>query len=149
MNKILKKPQWTIIEVTAANFATTFYEAGMNTGMKSKYKNAREYAFHNLELFLPKALEILVDMLGRDDVSRHMKDEIHAALTERANDPEAIALANKSQHLAENFKLPPEWRGDAGEGVIKPEIIKAKEEPMLSKPKFKEHKDIKKGLLYG
>lgn len=144
----MNKPRFTVIERTAAQFAAVFYEAARNTGMTSKYKTAKHYATNNFETYIPKAVEILTDMLGREDVSIHLKDEISNALIERANDAGAIQLANTSQHLAANFKLPPEWRGDAGEGVIKPEVLKPKAEAPLI-PKFKNHKDIKKGLLYG
>lgn len=122
----MSKPGYTIIERTAAAFACTFFEAGMNTGMKSKFKNPRAYAKANVELFIPKAIEILVDMLARDDVSIHMKDEIHAAITERANDKGAHAIANTSIRRPFEYHLPPEFKGDAGEGVIKPEVLKEK-----------------------
>lgn len=143
----MNKPRFTVIERTAAAFAATYYEAARNTGMTSKFKTPKAYATANFETFIPKAIEILTDMLGRHDVSIHMRDEISNALIERANDAGAIQLANTSQHLAANFKLPPEWRGDAGEGVIKSEVLK----PVEDNPsvKFKSHKDIKKGLLYG
>lgn len=45
------------------------------------------YARKNLETWIPKAVEILIEMLGKPGISTHMKDEIHAALLERANDP--------------------------------------------------------------
>lgn len=123
----MNKPGYTVIERTAAQFAATFFEAARNTGMTSKkHKNARSYAAANFEMYIPKAIEILTDMLGRDDVSIHAKDEISNALIERANDKGAHAIANTSIRRPFEYHLPPEFKGDAGEGVIKPEVLKEK-----------------------
>lgn len=123
----MNKPGYTVIETTAAEFAATFFEAARNTGMTSKkHKNARSYAKANFEMYIPKAIEILTDMLGREDVSIHLKDEISNALIERANDRGAHAIANTSIRRPFEYHLPPEFKGDKGEGVIKPEVLKAK-----------------------
>jgi hypothetical protein len=94
-----------IIEKTALELAATWYEIGRGQGMTSKWPNARAYARANLEQFIPKALEILTDMLGRNDLSQHMRDEIYDAIMERNNEPTlAILDAPKNQ-----FKLPDEF----------------------------------------
>lgn len=139
----MSKPGYTVIERTAAQMAAVFYDAARNTGMKSKYKNARLYAMANFETFIPKAIEILTDMLSRDDVNIHMKDEISNALIERANDAGAHAVAQQSLHQKIDLSKMPDFKPDAGEGVIKPPVINTID------PKPTGLKNIKKGLLYG
>ena len=75
-----------LIEITAGELAATFYEAARSSGMKSKYPNARIYAKNNLETFVPKALELLLEMLGKEDTPEHMKNEIYDAIMERNED---------------------------------------------------------------
>lgn len=107
-------PNSTLIEKTAGELAATWYEIGRGQGMTSKYKNPRAYARANLEQFIPKAIELLISMLGRPDIPDTMKDEIHAALTERANDPDlAILDAKPANHLANSFNLPDNWKSKA------------------------------------
>lgn len=86
--QILQPPKSNLIEKTALEFACTFYEAARSSGLTSKYKDAREYGRANFEKFIPKAVEILMDMLGKKHISTVMKDEIHFALLERVNNPE-------------------------------------------------------------
>lgn len=88
----------TIIEQTAASIAAEWYEIGRGQGMTSKCKNAREYARKNFETWIPKALEILTDMLGRNDINDILKQQIYDAILERANDPELAFL----DHLGPN-----------------------------------------------
>lgn len=86
-------PKSVIIEKTALEFAAQMYEIGRAQGMTSKHKNARAYARANLEKFIPKAVEILIDMLGKDNVSEHEKQEIFTAIQERVNDKELVVLS--------------------------------------------------------
>lgn len=86
MNKVFK-PSNILFERIAGEMAAVFYEVGRSQGMTSKYKNARLYAKHNLEKFLPKAIELCIDMLGRSDISDDMKEMIYDELQERVNDP--------------------------------------------------------------
>jgi hypothetical protein len=88
MTKLLKPPKHTVIERTALELAATWYEIGRGQGLTSKHKDARAYAAHNLEKFIPKAVEILLSMLGRTDLPDLMKAEIYEAFLERHNDPE-------------------------------------------------------------
>ncbi len=122
MNKnipqLIIPPQSVIIEKTALELAATWYETGRSQGMISKYKNARQYAKHNVETWIPKAIEILTSMLGREDIPELMKQEIYTALMERTNAPNMEFLddpmkaqQNKSierhnQELIDKFKLP-------------------------------------------
>lgn len=89
--KQLITPQSLVIEKTALELAAVFYEAGRSSGLKSKHKNARAFAKANVETFIPKAVELLMDMLGKDSTPQDQKDMIYEAFMERANDPD---LAN-------------------------------------------------------
>lgn len=81
-------PQSLVIEKTALEIAAVFYEACRSAGMKSKHKDARKFARANVEKFIPKAVELLMDMLGKDSTPQEQKDMIYEAIMERANDPE-------------------------------------------------------------
>lgn len=101
MNKLkMVDPKVNLIEVTAGKLAAEIYESGHSKGYTSRYKDARHYARVNIEKFIPKACEILTEMLGRPDVSEFMKMEIYQALMERANDPD-LAEIGKAASLPE------------------------------------------------
>lgn len=82
MSKI-KSPSSHLIEKTAIELAACWYEVGRSQGLTSKYKNARVYAAHNLEKFLPKAIEHLINILHQPNTSELIKVEIYDALLER------------------------------------------------------------------
>jgi hypothetical protein len=86
-NYILKAAKYTVIEKTAAEFAAVFYEAARSSGLTSEFKNPRSFARANFTKFIPKAVEVLISMLGRSDIHDLMKQEIYEALMERNNDP--------------------------------------------------------------
>lgn len=86
-NKIIT-PKQTIIEQTAASLAATFYEVGRGQGLTSKYKSARAYARANLNKFIPKATDLLMDMLKpTSNCTEEMRNMIYEAFMERVNDP--------------------------------------------------------------
>lgn len=85
-------PKYTIIEKVAAELAAVWYEAGRSAGMTSKHKTARLYAKKNFTTWIPKSVEILTSMLGRQDIPDLMKQEIYDAIIERANDPKVKDL---------------------------------------------------------
>lgn len=87
MSSIFKPAKHVIIEKTAAELAGVFYDAGRSAGMISEYKSAKAFARAKLQVFIPKAVELLLSMLGRADLPDIMKREIFDALQERANDP--------------------------------------------------------------
>jgi hypothetical protein len=89
-------PKFNILEHTAIALATTFYETGRSQGLKSVHKNARLYAFANLEKFMPHAIKHLMDILNSPTATQAMKDEIFDCLMERVNDPVAQSLAASS-----------------------------------------------------
>lgn len=100
MSKVIK-PESEIIEQTALQLAATFYEIGRGQGLTSKYKNARLYAKANFEKFIPKALDVLHEMLGNSSTSEDQKELIYTALIERANDPSLNSIFPKKfpEHL--------------------------------------------------
>lgn len=84
----LIKPESTLIEKTALELAATFYEIGRGQGLKSKYKNPRDYAKAYLTKFIPKAVDLLLDILAKEYTPKEQKDAITDALLERVNDVE-------------------------------------------------------------
>ena len=112
MTKIAK-PINPLIFRTAATFAAEFYEIGRMQGMTSKYKNHKAYVRAYLEKFIPFAIKHLIEMLkpGNPNVTEHMKQKIHAALTDPMNDPDLMEA-----------KVDPEFRID----VLKEQLEKRK-----------------------
>lgn len=93
MAKKLITPQSVLIEETARNLATTFYEVGRSQGLTSKCKNAKEYARKNLERFIPRAVDILIDMLKpTSNCTDEMRMLIYEAFQERHNDPDLVSI---------------------------------------------------------
>lgn len=84
-------PESLVIEKTALELAANFWEIGKSQGLQSKYKDARSYAKRYVEKFIPAAVSILMDMLGKDHIPSDQKDMIYAAFLERSNDKD---LAN-------------------------------------------------------
>ncbi len=93
-------PKLNLIEHVAAELAATFYEVGRSQGLKSRHKNARNYALNNLEKFVPHAVKHLLEMLNSPSTSAEMKEEIYESLMERMNDPMAQSLADASANHA-------------------------------------------------
>ena len=90
MTKITK-PINPLIWKVAGEFAATIYEAGRSSGMTSVHKNARSYAKANIEKFVPLAIKHLLEMLKpTSNITEHMRQEIHAALTDPINDPDLM-----------------------------------------------------------
>ena len=88
MKKILT-PTNTLIEETAAQLAAEWYCIGRSQGLTSVCKNEREYAKKNLERFIPKAVEYLLEMLKPDsNATEEMKSQIYEAMCQRHNDEE-------------------------------------------------------------
>lgn len=120
----LLSPKHTIIENIAANFAAEIYEVGRSQGMTSVYKDARSYAKAHFERFIPKAVEICLDMLARPDLSEEMKSPIYEAIMERTNDPMLNAI---SPNL-----LPPMDLTKFFETKVKPIIVNSTVAPELA-----------------
>ena len=91
MTKKIVKPANPLIYRTAAEMATVFYETGRSSGMTSQYKDAKHYAAAYLERFIPVAIKHLLELLKpHSGITDHMRDEIHAALTDPINDPDLM-----------------------------------------------------------
>lgn len=88
IQKKLIKPESTLIEKTALELAAAFYEVGRGQGLKSKYKDHKSYARAHVKQFIPKAVDILMDMLAKDSIPKEQKDAIYDAIMERTNDKE-------------------------------------------------------------
>ena len=88
--KKVSSPSSVLIEVTAGNLAATWYEIGRSQGMTSKYKTTKAYVNANVEKFIPKALDLLLDMLGNPSTPADQKEIIYDAISERVNDPNNI-----------------------------------------------------------
>lgn len=84
-NKIVT-PQSLLIEKTALELAANFLEIGKGQGLTSKHKDARAYAKANVEKFIPKAVELLMDIIANPATSQEQKDFIYDAFMERTND---------------------------------------------------------------
>lgn len=93
-NKIIKvknqvvSPHSILIEQTALDLATTYYEVGRSSGLKSRHKDARAFAKANVEKYIPMAVKLLMDMIGSPATPQDQKDMIYDALMERSNDSE-------------------------------------------------------------
>lgn len=104
--KKLIQPHSLVIEKTALELAAVYYEAGRSAGLTSKHKNARAFAKANVTKFIPKAVELLMDMLGKDSTPQDQKDMIYEAIMERANDKDL------SESGIPIFKVPIEYKSD-------------------------------------
>lgn len=118
INRKLIKPESTLIEKTALELAATFYEIGRGQGLTSKYKNPKAYAKRHVKEFIPKAVELLMDIMANPKTPQAQRDAIYDAFLERAND---VDLANTipifDNPLAATFKA------DNKPDPIKPLVI--------------------------
>lgn len=92
LTKKIINPASVLIEQTAADLASAFFEVGLSQGLKSKHKTHKAFVHHNIERFIPKAVDILIDMLGNPATPDSQKELIREALVERANDPDLVML---------------------------------------------------------
>jgi hypothetical protein len=95
LTKKIINPASVLIEQTAADMAAEYFEIGMSQGLKSKSKTHKQFVHHNIEHFIPLAVQTLTSMLGMEHVPKEQKDLILDALLERANDPDLVMLNEK------------------------------------------------------
>lgn len=88
LERKLITPQSLVIEKTALELATAYHEAGRSSGLISKHKNAKAFAKANVEKFIPKAIEILMQILSNPATPQEQRDLIYDAFMERSNDPD-------------------------------------------------------------
>lgn len=86
----LQDPSSVLIEVTAGNLAATFYEVGRSQGLPSKHKTTKSYVNAYVEKFIPRAIDLLLDILHNPFTSEEQKSLIYDALSERVNDPSNV-----------------------------------------------------------
>lgn len=115
LEKKLIKPESILIEQTALELAAVYYEAGRSSGLQSKHKNARLFAKANVSTFIPKAVDLLMDMLANSATPKPQRDAIMDAFLERANDEELSNIGIKA------FENPFEFTSD--KVIIPPPII--------------------------
>lgn len=82
----LIKPESTLIEKTALELAASFWEIGRGQGLKSKYKDAKSYAKAYVVKFIPKAVDVLMDILANPQTPEAQRLAVYDAFLERAND---------------------------------------------------------------
>lgn len=109
-NKLIQ-PHSLVIEKTALDLAAVFYEAGRSSGLTSKHKNARKFARANVEKFIPKAVELLMDMLQMPHIPQEQKDLIYDAIMERTNDKELSNIGipvfkNNAEYSPDRYERP-------------------------------------------
>lgn len=114
-NKIIN-PASVLIEQTAADLCATFFEAGLSAGLKSKHKTHKAFVHNNIEKFIPKAVELLLDMLGNPATPDDQKQLISEALIERANDPD-LSFMNEKIEFKEKQIVPEVLRTSAFDKV--------------------------------
>lgn len=86
LSRKLIKPESVLIEKTALELATAFYEVGRSQGLTSKYKTHKEYAKRHVKEFIPKAVELLMQILANPATPEDQRMAIYDAFLERAND---------------------------------------------------------------
>ena len=86
LKRKLIKPESVLIEKTAMELATAFYEVGRGQGLTSKYKTPQAYARRHVNEFIPKDVSILMDMLANPQTPENARLAIMDAFLERVND---------------------------------------------------------------
>lgn len=74
----------TVIEETAIELAAAVYDETRKRGYQVKYKNQRAYVKANWEKYIPRAIDVLTQML-HGNYPQEMKDTIYDALVHRAS----------------------------------------------------------------
>ena len=105
LTKKIINPASVLIEQTAADMAAEYFEIGMSQGLKSKSKTHKQFVHHNIEHFIPKAIEILTEMLHNPATPDNQKEAIYEALLERANDPDLVMLNEKIEFKESEKKV--------------------------------------------
>lgn len=129
LQRKLIKPESTLIEKTALELACCFYEIGRSQGLTSKYKNPKAYAKRHIKEFIPKAVELLMDILANPQTPLAQRDAIYDALLERVND---VDLSNTipifDNPLAATFKA------DNKPDLVKPLVINSPKDTLDNLP---------------
>lgn len=111
-NKLVK-PMNPLIWNTAASMCAEWFEIALSSGLpRGKYvgkgdKPIRMFVKDKIEIFVPMAISILLDMLKpTSNCTEHMRQEIYSALMDPVNDPELMDIGkNKTKNEHEKMIL--------------------------------------------
>ena len=106
LEKKMINPASVLIEQTAADFCSEYFEIGLSQGLKSRHKTHKAFVHAYLESFIPLAVDHLISMLAMPHVPDDQKALIHEALIERANDPDLSFMDEKIPAFKEPEKRP-------------------------------------------
>ena len=103
-------PHSLVIEKTALELAACFFEAGRSSGLTSKHKHAKSFAKANVKIFIPKAVDLLMDILGNPNTPEDQRQMIYDSFMERSNDKElsniGIKVFENNTPFIPDFKKP-------------------------------------------
>jgi hypothetical protein len=144
MAKIVK-PLNPLIFKVAGELAATWYEIGRSQGLKSKWKTPKQYAYNNLEKFVPKAIEHLLDILSNPSFPDLAKAEIYEALIDPINDKDLMdgtsqldnIQAKKLDEIVKEYekrKLPEIVTEDHKKTVLHNNVKPKSKNPFLQRP---------------
>lgn len=92
----------TVIEETAIELAAEVYDTWRRNGMPCEpYRNQRHYVRKNFEKFIPKAIDLLLEILHNSGTSELMKEQIYDAFLSRNQAKITIAGHDVSSHFKE------------------------------------------------
>lgn len=103
MTKKIVTPANKLIYKVATEMAGVFYDAGRSSGLHSKHKTAESFARANIEKFLPKAVQTLIQMLKpTSNCTEHMRSEIYTALMDPVNDPQLMQTKPQTDEMVDD-----------------------------------------------
>lgn len=91
-----------LVRRTAKELCAAFYEADRSERFRKFWPDIKQYIARNWPEFVDPARGVLASMLGRSDVSEHVKKEIYEALQE---DHERQERYHGNQHDSGRFAL--------------------------------------------
>lgn len=102
-NKKIVTPANPLIYKVAAEMAGVFFDAGRSSGLQSKHKTPEAFARANIEKFLPKAVQTLIEMLKpTSNCTEHMREEIYSALMDPVNDPNLMQTKPQTDDMVDD-----------------------------------------------
>lgn len=102
-NKKIVTPANPLIYKVAAEMAGVFFDAGRSSGLHSKHKTPEAFARANIEKFLPKAVQTLIEMLKpTSNCTEHMREEIYSALMDPVNDPNLMQTKPQTDEMVDD-----------------------------------------------
>ena len=103
MTKKIVKPANPLIYKVAAELGGVFYDAGRSSGLQSKHKTPEKFARANIEKFIPKAIQTLIEMLKpTSNITEYMREQIYIALMDPVNDPDLMNAKPKTDQMIDD-----------------------------------------------